>query len=97
MKGINLIRLLFINIIIVFALFITEPPKKRKRIENVMEEFLANITAEKEERKEEIKKREANKEKRREENKKEQNRKHKEQMEMQKSLISTLQQFLNKI
>ncbi|XP_011061713.1 PREDICTED: uncharacterized protein LOC105150385 [Acromyrmex echinatior] len=61
-----------------------EPPKKRRRIENIMEEFLANIMTKKEERKKDIKKREANKEKRREENKKE----NKEQMKMQKSLIS---------
>jgi len=67
MKGINLIRFLFINIIIVFVLFIIEPSKKRRRIENVMKDtflatFLAKIIEEKEERKEDIKKREINKE-----------------------------------
>jgi len=78
MKGINLIRFLFINIIIIFVLFIIEPSKKR-RIENVMKDtflatFLANIIEEKEERKEDIKKREINKEEKHEENKKERDR-----------------------
>ncbi|KAM0728540.1 hypothetical protein ACS0PU_004795 [Formica fusca] len=73
------------------------PPKKRKRIENIMEEFLDNIAAEKEEKKEEMKKREANREKIREENRNERDRRHNEQMDVQKSLISVLQQFLHKM
>lgn len=56
-----------------------------------MEEFLDNIAAEKEEKKEEMKKREANREKIREENRNELDRRHNEQMDVQKSLISVLQ------
>lgn len=80
----------------VFVLSITGPPKKRKRIGNLIEDFLNVITAEKEERKEDMKRREANKEKAREEKRKESDRKYKEQMDVQKSLVSILQQFINK-
>jgi len=62
-----------------------------------MEEFLDNIATEKEERKEEMKRREANMEKILEEKRIERDRKHNEQMDIQKSLVSILQQFLNKI
>lgn len=62
-----------------------------------MEEFLDNIAKEKEERKEEMKRREANREKILEEKRIERDRKHNEQMDIQKSLVSILQQFLNKI
>lgn len=48
---------------IVFVLSITGLPKKSKRIENVMEEYLKNIMAEKEEIKEQMKRREVNREK----------------------------------
>lgn len=83
-------------VLFVFVLFIIGPPKKRKRIENVMEEFLDIIAAEKEEKKEEMERREANREKIREKNRKERERRHNEQMDIQKSLVSILQQFLNK-
>lgn len=57
-----------------------------------MEEFLDIIAAEKEE----MERREANREKIREKNRKERERRHNEQMDIQKSLVSILQQFLNK-
>lgn len=78
-------------------LSITGPPKKKKRIEKIMEEFVDTIAAEKEERKEEVKRREANREKIREEKRIDSERKHNEQMDIQKSLVSILQQFLNKM
>lgn len=62
-----------------------------------MEEFLDNIATEKEERKEEMKRRKANREKILEEKRIERDRKHNEQMDIQKSLVSILQQFLNQI
>lgn len=62
-----------------------------------MEEFLNNIATEKEERKEEMKRREVNREKIREEKRIERDRKHNEQMDIQKSLVSILQQFIDKI
>ncbi|XP_011859374.1 PREDICTED: zinc finger protein with KRAB and SCAN domains 2-like isoform X1 [Vollenhovia emeryi] len=73
------------------------PPKKRKRIENVIEEFVNNIAAEKETRSEEIRRREENREKIREEKRLDRERRHNEQMNIQKSLVSILQQFLDKI
>ncbi|XP_018310051.1 uncharacterized protein, partial [Mycetomoellerius zeteki] len=72
-------------------------PRKRQRIENVIETFLNKIETEKEERKEEMKKREIEKDKIREENKKEREKRHNEQMAVQKSLVSILQQFLTKM
>lgn len=82
---------------VVYVLSITGPPKKRKRMEKIMEDFLNNITTEKEERKEEMKQRGANRKKIREEKKIERDRRHKEQMDIQKSLVSILQQYLDKI
>lgn len=66
-------------------------------MEKIMEEFIYNIAAEKEERKEEMKRRDANKEKIREEKRIESERRHNEQMDVQKSLVSILQQFLDKV
>ncbi|XP_029158022.1 uncharacterized protein LOC114930420 [Nylanderia fulva] len=72
------------------------PPRKRKRIEHVVEEFIERIKVEKEETREEMKRRETNQEKVREEKRKDREKRHNEQMEVQRSLISILQQFLNK-
>lgn len=82
---------------VLFVLPIIGPPKKKKRIEKIMEDFVYNIAAEKEERKEEMKRRDENREKIREEKKIESERRHKEQMDIQKSLVSILQQFLDKV
>ncbi|XP_077270135.1 uncharacterized protein LOC143901579 [Temnothorax americanus] len=56
------------------------PPKKRKRMENVMEEFLANIAIEKEEKKEEMKRQE----KIREDRRIQRDKRHKDQISVQK-------------
>lgn len=57
---------------------------------------MEKIAAEKKERSEEMQKKEARREMIHEENRKDRDRRHNEQMEVQRSLVSILQQFLNK-
>ncbi|XP_018368344.1 PREDICTED: regulator of nonsense transcripts 3A-like [Trachymyrmex cornetzi] len=73
---------------------IRSPQRKKKRVEHVLEELVKNIAAEKEEKREERKRRETKHEEIREENRRDRERRHKEQMDVQKSLVSILQQFL---
>ncbi|XP_018392750.1 PREDICTED: uncharacterized protein LOC108771848 [Cyphomyrmex costatus] len=73
---------------------VTGPQSKKKRVEHVLEELVENIATEIEEKKEERKRREAKHEEIREENRRDRERRHKEQMDVQKSLVSILQQFL---
>ncbi|XP_071576382.1 uncharacterized protein [Temnothorax nylanderi] len=78
----TLVLIIYYSVIIVFVLSITGPPKKRKRMENVMEEFLANIAIEKEEKKEEMKRQK----KIRKERRIQRNKRHEDQISVQKSL-----------
>lgn len=67
-------------------------PQRKKKKTDILEEVLINMIAEKEERKEEAKRREA----KREESRLDRERRHKEQLKVQSSLVSILQQFLDK-
>lgn len=73
-------------------LFIIGPQRKKKKTEHILKEVLINMLAEKDERKEEAKRREA----KREESKLDRERRHKEQLKVQSSLVSILQQVLDK-
>ena len=77
-------------VIVISILSITGPQRKRKRTEHVLEEFVENIEKEKDERR----KKEAKHQEIREQNQLDWERRHKEQIDVQKSLVSILQQFL---
>lgn len=76
-------------------MFVVDPVKKR-RVEDIIENFIKDVKQEKEERENEQREREMNRERRYNERKDESKRRHEQIMEVQQSLVAILQKLVDK-